>query len=220
MDKSFRFLWQFSAPNVAVLVSFAAIVTVGTHLTGGGHDLDNMFATYFGLFPLMSLMILFILSFALCTSNLEMAVSFGARRRDFFWAIQEIMLMYALVVWALQAILSRIPDFLGWQELERWDLLLGNSMNIFTYMLMAMTVFVMGCVCGLVYVRSRLWGAIVVLVFVTLGIISVVMTLLTANHWNTGVWGDLPWLLTVAFVVVFVACEVFLWRFVGRYCVR
>ena len=220
MEKSFRFLWQFSAPNLAVLVGFAAVVTVGAHLTSGGYDLNNMFATYFGMFPLMSLMILFMFSLALCTSNLDMAVSFGARRRDFFWAIQAIMLLYALVVWVLQAIMSRLPAILGWQGLERWELLLGNGMNPFTYLLMAMTVFAMGCVCGLVYVRSRLWGTIVLLVFVVLGVSSVVVTLFTADHRHTGVWGDLPWLLTVGFVVVFAACEAFLWRFVNRYCVR
>lgn len=220
MDRSFRFLWQFSAPNIGVLAGFAAIVTVGTHLTGGRHDLDNMFATYFGMFPLMSLMILFMLSYALCTSNLELAVSFGAQRRDFFWALQEMMLVYALVVWGLQAVMSRLPDLLGWQGQEHWDLLLGQNMDIFTYMLMAMTVFAMGCVCGLVFVRSRLWGTVVMLAFVLIGVATVVMQLFTVNHRHTGLWGDLPWILTAALVVILVGCEVFLWRYIRRYCVR
>lgn len=73
---------------------FAVLVVVGCYATGCPVGQSNLFATYYGAFPLVTLFVLFLFAFSLCTSNLNLGLSFGARRRDFFWAVQGVLVVY------------------------------------------------------------------------------------------------------------------------------
>ena len=90
MVKSFRFLLSYSWVNLGAVFGFAAIVIVGCYITGvpGNPNVGNLFETYYAMFPTMILLCLFLYAFAMCTNNLNMGLSMGARRKDFFWAIQ------------------------------------------------------------------------------------------------------------------------------------
>ena len=125
MVKSFKYLLQFAWINLGAILGFAAIVIAGAYLTGVPQGANNLFRTYFGTFPLLTLIMLFLFSYALCTSNLNLALSFGARRRDFFFAIQGVLLLYAGVCWALQAVMSAIPDLFAWTSVDRWSFLMS-----------------------------------------------------------------------------------------------
>lgn len=225
MKRAFRYFGLTVSFNVLVLCGLAVVVTLGTIYFSGGDAAAqemhrNMFSSYFGLFPLMSIIILFILSFNLCTVDLQVAVSFGARRRDFFLGLQGALLIYSFVIWGLQAVMSRIPALLEWSDLDRWNMLMGNGMGIGTYLLMVMAVLSMGCLCGLVFTRSKVWGVVVLCAVVIVGIIAVVVQMFTAFNRDTQIWGDLPWILTAVFGLILLAAEAGIWKFIKGYCVR
>lgn len=221
MLKSTRFLLQFVWINVAVLLGTAAAIVIGAMATGVPNGADNPFRTYLSAFPLMELIILFIYSFALCTSNLNLALSFGARRRDFFWAIQGAMLVYTLVCWGIQQVLSLIPGAFGWSNLDRWDTMLSlGGQPMWLFPLACLTILAMGCLCGLVFVRSKLWGTVILISAMLVGMAATVLLMITADMARVGLWGDLPLLLAVGMAVVAVVCEVLIRRTVFRYMAR
>lgn len=222
MKRTFRYLWQSLSFNLLVLLGLAAVLTVGAVLSGAGtEDVGrNPFGTYFGMFPFMSILILFILSFNLCTVDLQIAVSFGARRRDFFLGLQGALLAYSVSVWGLQSVMSRVPEIMGWSDLEHWQMLLGNGMGFGEYLLMIMAILAMGCLCGLLYTRSKVWSVVVLLLVVVIGIVAVFFQMMTALQHDSRIWGDLPMILRIGFGVVLAVAEAGLWNFIKEYCVR
>lgn len=220
MLKSFKFLFQFAWVNLGAILGFAVIVIAGAYVTGVPQGANNIFRTYFGTFPLMCLLILFILSFSLCTSNLNLALSFGAKRRDFFWAIQGNLLLYTGACWVLQAVMSAIPHRFGWTSVDRWSFLMSlGGLTNWQYPLACLTILCLGCLCGLLYARSKVWG-IVVMVITCLGGIAATMLLLIASDFLYGMWGSLPAILVLSAAVIIAVCEGLIWRTVSRYTVR
>ena len=221
MVKSFKYLLQFAWINLGAILGFAAIVIAGAYLTGVPQGANNLFRTYFGTFPLMTLIMLFLFSYALCTSNLNLALSFGARRRDFFFAIQGVLLLYAGVCWALQAVMSAIPDLFGWTSVDRWSFLMSlGGLTNWQYPLACLTIMTLGCLCGLLYVRSKGWGVLVMVVTI-LGGIAATMVLLIFSDSQPGTPGALTaTILTCGSVGVIAVCELLIWRTVHRFVVR
>ncbi|MDY3905577.1 MAG: hypothetical protein SOZ47_02095 [Lawsonibacter sp.] len=221
MVKSFKYLLQFAWINLGAILGFAAIVIAGAYLTGVPQGANNLFRTYFGTFPLLTLIMLFLFSYALCTSNLNLALSFGARRRDFFFAIQGVLLLYAGVCWALQAVMSAIPDLFGWTSVDRWSFLMSlGGLTNWQYPLACLTIMTLGCLCGLLYVRSKGWGVLVMVVTI-LGGIAATMVLLIFSDSQPGTPGALTaTILTCGSVGVIAVCELLIWRTVHRFVVR
>ena len=220
MIKSFRFLLQFAWINLATILGFAAIVTLGSYATGVPQGTENIFRTYYGSFPMMCLIILFIYAFALCTSNLNLALSFGARRRDFFWAIQAILLVYTGVCWALQMVMSAIPTLFGWISLERWNTMLSlGGQPLWLYPLFCLFILGLGCLCGLVFTRSKVWGTVLLIAAMLLAIAGTVVLMLSADF-GSGRWGQLPLFLAIGLIAVFAVCDGLIGRTVRRFMVR
>lgn len=221
MVKSFKYLLQFAWINLGAILGFAAIVIAGAYLTGVPQGANNLFRTYFGTFPLLTLIMLFLFSYALCTSNLNLALSFGARRRDFFFAIQGVLLLYAGVCWALQAVMSAIPDLFAWTSVDRWSFLMSlGGLTNWQYPLACLAIMTLGCLCGLLYVRSRVWGG-VVMIFTMLGGVAATMVLLIFSDSQPGTPGALTaTILTCGSVGVIAVCELLIWRTVHRFVVR
>jgi len=221
MVKSFRFLLQNARVYLGVLSAFAAILTAGAFLSGVPKGAENMFATYYGLFPLMCIMCLFIFSFAVCTSDLQLAVSFGARRRDYFKAIHLYILLNVVVCSGIQAVMAWIPQATHWANLDTTLSLLSLGGGAFwVFPLLCLTMQIIGGMCGLVMLRSRLLGALIMAVLMVVGITAVVILMLEANHNSFRLWGDLPPILLALLVVGAAVGEVVLWRKISLFCVK
>ena len=221
MVKSFKYLFQFAWVNLAATLAFAAVVIVGSCLTGVPQGANNIFRTYFGCFPLIILLMMFLFAFALCTSNLNLALSFGARRRDYFFSLQLVLLLYAGVSWVIQAAMSAIPDLFAWTSVDRWSFLMSlGGLTNWRYPLACLTIMVLGCLCGLLYVRSRVWGG-VVMILTMLGGVVATMVLLIFSDSQPGSPGALTAaILTYGAVAVIVVSELLIWRTVNRCIVR
>lgn len=221
MLKSFRFLLQFAWVNLGAVLGFAAVVTAGSFLTGVPNGAQNIFETYFSTLPLVVLIILFIFAFSLCTSNLNLALSLGARRRDFFLAVQGILLLYTGVCWLLQIAVSAIPVLFHWSRPERWSILTAlRGPNLFSYPLLCLAVLLAGCVCGLIFTRSKAAGVIIVFAAAVLGVFGVTFLFVTSDTWGEAHLGVLPVVLTAGAVAVIGVSEGFLWRTISRYAVK
>ncbi len=231
MGKSVRFLLQFTWVNLGAIFGFAAIIIAGCYATGIPHDLDtsNLFETYYSMFPTMILLCLFLYAFSLCTNNLNLGLSMGARRRDFFWAIQGNMAFYAVICWGLQLFMSAFPALANWEVRERWELLNLFGGRVWVFPLVCMALMVLGCLSGLVMVKSKIAGTILVTVSIFVMIFATVFMMLSAD---TGVmdylldtewgwpWTTLPKAMLAVLAAGAVGGELLIWRVIQRYVVR
>ena len=231
MEKSFRFLLSFAWVNVGAIFGFAAIVIAGCYATGVPGDIDtsNLFETYYVMFPTMILLMVFLYAFALCTNNLNLGLSMGARRTDFFWALQGIMAFYAVVCWALQLFMTAFPAVANWEVRERWALLDLFGGRVWAFPLVCMVLMVLGCLSGLVMVKSKRLGSILVTVSILVMVFVTIFMILSAD---TGVidtlldseWGWFFAVLPKAGAAVLAAGavggELLIWRVIQRYVVR
>ncbi len=227
MVRSFRFLLNFAWVNLGAIIGFAAIVIGGCYATGVPNDprAGNLFETYYAMFPTMILLCLFLYAFALCTNNLNLGLSMGARRGDFFWAIQGIMVFYSLICWVLQWFMSAFPAIANWEVRERFSLLSTYSAQLWIYPMLCMVVLVLGCLSGLLIVKSKVLGTIVLILSIFLMIGVTVMMLLSTDmsfrdFFFRSYWNNLPKILAGVLAVSFVGGEFLIWRTVQRYVVR
>lgn len=228
MVKSFRFLLQFAWINLAAVLGFAAIVIVGCYATGVPRGTNNLFGVYFRAFPLMSLYMIYMFGLALCTSNLNLGLSFGAKRRDFFWAMQGVVVSYAGVFWLLQVFMSALPRLGSWNDYNGlW--IVGGIAWQGVFPLLCLAVILLGCLSGLAMVRSKVAGIVLIVaavLFLLVGtiILSVLADLklwnfLSTGEWS-GLWNCLPFALLGAAVLIVLVSEAIIWRTVGRFMVR
>lgn len=221
MAKSLRFLLQSAKVNLSILAAFAGVLAAGAFATGVPAGADNRFSTYYGLFPLMSVMCLFLFAFAHCTSNLQLALSFGARRRDYFLALQGYMGFSALVCSILQAILAWIPQATNWVNSEVMiSLLTLGSKAFWVFPFLCLTVQCIGGMVGLLFFRSRILGALILVFFMTFAIAATVVIMLEANHQDFLLLGDLPAILSALLTAGAVAGEWVMWRKISHFAVK
>lgn len=231
MGRSFRFLLNFAWYNLAAIFGFAAIVIAGCYLSGVPNDAENgnLFETYYAMFPTMLLLILFLYAFALCTNNLNLGLSMGARRTDFFWALQGIMAFYAVVCWALQLFMSAFPAIANWEVRDRWALLDLFGGRVWVFPLVCLVLMVLGCLSGMVMVKNKIIGSIVVTlsvlvmvgvtIFMLLSADTNIMVFLLETEW-AWLWVALPKVMTAVLAVGAAGGELLIWRTIQRYIVR
>ena len=231
MGRSFRFLLNFAWYNLAAIFGFAAIVIAGCYLTGvpRNAEIGNLFETYYAMFPTMILLILFLYAFALCTNNLNLGLSMGARRTDFFWALQGIMAFYAVICWALQLFMSAFPAIANWEVRDRWALLDLFGGRVWVFPLVCLVLMVLGCLSGLVVVKNKILGFILVTVSVIIMVVVTIFMLLFTDAMMTEpfqeaglgwVFTVLPRVMTAVLAVGAVGGELLIWRTIHRYIVR
>ena len=231
MVKSFRFLLSYSWVNLGAIFGFAAIVIAGCYVTGvpGDPNAGNLFETYYAMFPTMILLCLFLYAFAMCTNNLNLGLSMGARRRDFFWAIQGNMAFYAVVCWGLQLFMSAFPALANWEIRGKWALLDLFDGRVWAFPLVCMVLMVLGCLSGMVVVKNKVLGAILVTlsVFVMIGVTvfmilsadTGIMDYLVETEWGW-LWTTLPRMMIAVLAAGAVAGEFLIWKVIQRYVVR
>lgn len=231
MGRSFRFLLNFAWTNLGAIFGFAAIVIAGCYATGVPNNAENgnLFETYYAMFPTMILLCLFLYAFALCTNNLNLGLSMGARRTDFFWALQGIMAFYAVVCWALQLFMSAFPALANWEVRERWILLNLFGGKVWVFPLVCFVLMVLGCLSGLVMVKNKIIGTILVTlsvlvmtgvtIFMLLSADTNIMDALLETQWAR-LWISLPKVMIAVLAVGAVGGEFLIWRTIQRYIVR
>ena len=221
MYQCFRFLFHSVWTSLGCVLAFAAVVIAGAFATGVPDGATNLFETYFAALPITVLMILIILSFNRCAGSLNLALSLGARRRDYFVALQGALVAYAGACWLLQIAVSLIPTAFSWANPERWTILTAlRGPHLWSYPLLCLAVLAVGCACGMVFTRSRVLGGIILAVSICLGIFGTLFLYVTSGTWGEANLGVLPVVLTAGAVGVAGASEGFMWRAISRCTVK
>ena len=173
---------------------------------------------YYGMYPFMYLLIIFIVNFGWCTANLNLALSYGCRRRDFFRGIHLQILIYTLFGFGLNQIMLAIPRLGGWVN----DDLILMSLFHFSfpfYALLTAALVLLGCMLGPLYMRSKIIAAVLMVIIMLSGTASVVaLMFLSDDPHHT--WGILPSILTGVLILVCLISEFLLYRFVHKATVR
>ena len=217
MTRCFRFLVRFSLTNLAIFAAVAAVILAGAFVTGVPAGSSNLFSTYFDSFPALALFILFMLGFSM-TSVLTLALNFGATRNALFAATQGVLAVYAVGGWAISALFSALPVWLGWPREGAATALLLNASPAF--LASAAAAAVLGLLSGVMMVRNRVVGGVIIILAMLLMMVGVFWLVITGGSFSGGMWGDLPWLLPLALGLAAVAADVFLYRFLKHYVVR
>lgn len=116
MRKEFRFLLQSARINLALVAGYAAVLTLGAILFPAPEGERNLFYNYFISAPITVSFILFIMSFSMGANNLNISLTLGGRRRDYFWALQPVLALYVGTSWAIQLLMSAVPKALRWTD--------------------------------------------------------------------------------------------------------
>lgn len=231
MVKSFRFLLNFALVNLAGIFGFIAVVIAGCYITDRTDRIvySGLFANYYVMLPTFILLCLFLYAMALCTNNLNLGLSMGARRVDFFWAIQGIILFYTAVGWALEWVLSVFPAAAGWAERDQWAVMAAYSGKIWIFPLLCVTLLMLGCLLGLLMVRHRVLSTIILTLsviiitgstmFMLLSAQTNITVFLTGRGWDW-LFTTLPKILPVALTALAAGGELLMWRAIRNYTVR
>ena len=231
MVKSFRFLFNFAGINLAAIFSFIAAVIVGCYAAGvpGSAFRGSLFATYYTMLPTFILLCLFLYAMSLCTTNLNLGLSMGARRKDFFWAVQGIILFYTAVGWALEWLLSVLPAAAHWTVRDQWTALAAYRDRPWIYPLLCITLLVLGCLLGPLMVRHRVLAAIIMALstfiimgstmFMLLSAQTNITVFLTGDGWRW-LFTTLPRILPIILSALAAGGEFLMWRTIQNYTVR
>lgn len=228
MGKNIRFLFRFAWVHLGTVVGFAALDVVGCYATGVPGGAENLFRNYFTAMPLMASFLLFIYGCSLCTSSLNLALSMGARRRDFFVAVQAIMILYTVVTWGIVWAVGMLPRLGDWDQPGRF-LAASAWTGGAAFPVVCFAALVLGCLSGLVMARSRGWGVVIMVVATLILMLGTLLMMIfgDADLWSflsetawSGLWGALPGILMAVLLFSIVAGEVVIWRHIGRFTVR
>lgn len=214
MIRTVRFLWRFSWPNWCILGSAVLVILAGALWTGVPEGRDNLFSSYFMVFPMLIPMMLMVFSFALCATFLDIALSFGARRRDFLLALQGILLLDVLVGCGLAWGMAAVPQAMHWasdNQVFSVHAFLSWAGGLYPLIIFGETA--LGCAAGLLMARSKVLGTVLVLF----------STLVSMGFFILNVFGALTqppgWLWTAAAALctaIAAGSEAVLWRNIRR----
>lgn len=216
MTRCFRFLLRFSLINLAVFAAAAAVIMGGAFVTDVPSGNTNLFSTYFDGFPALSLFILFMMAFSM-TSTLTLALNFGATRKALFVALQG---CWPSTPWAAGPSQLSFPSFRcgsAGPGRAATVLMLNTSP---AFLAAAAAAAVLGVLSGVMMIRSRVIGSIVIILAMLLMMAGTFWLVITGGAFSGGMWGDLPWLLPLALGLAAVAADVFLYRYLKGYVVR
>lgn len=223
MAKALNYLLVTNWAAIVFLPAAAGVILLLCILSGVPGGADNLFSTYFASMPMLLIIVLFVFGCSLSSSTLHVALSLGCRRRDYFLALQGIVVIYAAVAWAVHLILCRLPALLPWIASFQTMARMLNT-RFWLYPLLALGMTFLGCLCGLVFTRSR---RVAVLLYVLSFGVMIGVTTSLAIAWMGESNGEIPsaqspFMIAAAAITVgiVILAEVLLWRFIRRYCVK
>lgn len=195
---------MFNAPNYPMALGFAGVILAGCYFTGVPTEGRGLFYGYFNMFPSMLMMVALFTGTALCTSSLNHALSYGARRRDYFWGLQGIILLNTLVYCAMNAAFLALPELLNWHPDFN-----GTKFSP-TFPLAMVMVHAVGCAVGRLYTKSRGWASFITGLSIFLLILNPISDTILAFS-TKPIWGGFPIAGAALCLLITVICE--FWTF-------
>lgn len=222
MKRSFRYLLLNDRYALLPMLIFAAVIVGGNFLVGGRlerqHFFANLFVTYLNAWPLMCGVILGCLCIAIYSNYVNLALSMGARRRDFFWATQLNFLIYLGFAWVTQLVLDAFSAHFGWESMQMWGTT-APSRNLAMVPVLLMLMAGGSCL-GILLGKKPKLGIFVVVVSVFVFFLVLLAAILIGNDQRSNLWGSLPWLIPTVSAVLALVFDGVLWHFSQKTVVR
>jgi len=227
MLKSFRCLWRIHVlPTFAVIWGIMLALTV---IANGGVARMKVFrivgqsvgTTYFGMYSIMMLMVLLIVSSSLGTAYFQLALSHGARRKDYCLALHAVFAVYALGLLLMRTVMCALPDILDWPFEIMWEgmLTIGN-MSAWCYALIAFTAAVLGCAIGMLATHSKALGTVIYIVLILAMLAAVVFVMVMFNHYDRYFGSRYSLQIAAVCVLLIIGAEWYLLRTVRTVTVK
>ena len=134
-----------------------------------------------------------------------------------------------LVCWLLQLFMSAFPAIANWEVRDRWALLDLFGGQVWVFPLVCLVLMVLGCLSGMVMVKNKIIGTILVTlsilvmmgvtVFMLLSADTNIMVFLLETEW-AWLWVALPKVMIAVLAMGAVGGELLIWRTIQRYIVR
>ena len=223
MIRSFRYQMLSAAGNLGAYLIFAAVVTAGYVLVDASRGESGFFTTYFSMFPFMGLLLLFIFGYGMCTLTLSTALSFGDRRRTYFWALQGAVAAHAAAAWLVSAAMSLLPARILPQDATVLTPLLTGLQSLAlspAFPMLVWAVMCFGCVVGLLTQRSRVVGTVVMVAAMLIGLIGGTAALIMQDEWSGAGRPGVNLTLAAVCLIIIALSEAFLWRSIRRHVVK
>ncbi len=151
MSQMLRFHGQSQLQNLGVMTLILAVVFVAGHLFGQ----YTLVSTYYGIVPFIVVLLSLIVASATATSQLTVAVSMGGSRREYFWSLHLLPLVYTVYGVAITLFFRHLrPDHLGLSVIMQVGVL---WVALATYV-----AFYLGTGMGILTVKHPLWGVAIV----------------------------------------------------------
>ena len=222
MKRSFRYLLLNDYYTFLAMLTFAAIILVGNFLVGGQlegqHFFANLFVAYLNAWPLMCALILAGVCATIHSGYASIAISMGARRRDFFWANQLNFLVYLVFSWVTQLVLDTFSDHFGWDSMGLWGTIPpSRNLTLIPVLLLMMTA---GSCLGILLSRKPKLGILVSTIGVLLCIAVLIAVMFIGGSEQPDAWGNLPWLIPAISAILALVFDGILWHFSRKIVVR
>ena len=161
MKQAIRGLGVFLLPRTAALLGLTGGFGLLAILTGAFRgDASRSPAWLMGSYPILLLLVLFFSAWALGGPVLNLLLSMGCRRRDYWLAGEWIFLFLSLLAWLLWHIVLALPSWLGgtYSDQLRLQLDLGGQLSQQMFLFSCFAAPPAGAAAGVLSSDSRFLG--------------------------------------------------------------
>ena len=214
MKRSIRFGLQNLKLQIPSMIGMGAMLTLFAIMSGG----KGFFYSYYGMLPSLLLFLSAMFGVAFTTTQLNIALSFGELRRNYFKMVQVQTAVVSISCGVIFFLCREIPLWLGMES--------GNTMiNKISIPMLAGCVavlYLVGGVTGVAYQRGNLLVKIVTTVSAfILSFISILMPIFAdIVRKSDTVWGQVFIAIAAVAVAIALICEGILWWHIKSVNVR
>ena len=199
MTRGLRYFCMAGKMNLAVAVGvFISLSFIG--MIPNFSDLGDGIGMAIAVFALM-------IGIGVATAQMNIVLSMGETRKNYFVGIQCSILTHAIVLSLLNECISMISP-------ENYIFNIPFWFGMIYYG----TLYLFGVIAGVILIQKRIWANILFFLFAWFGWMASIFIMV---GWDTDTnWGHLPIVLAGIVAIMICIAQWYLWRHVKNFCVR
>lgn len=198
--------------TMAILLVFGVGTLAATAVTGRA---EGIFYTYYRMYPALGLFVVFIYGTSNTSNFVNTALSMGVTRREFFGAVQLLILLTTVLVEAVAVLVVLVPNWAGLHWIEPpLSLRALPTLAVLSILCQEMA-GAMGFLAG----KSRwLMGLVVALAALLLGVVTFLFMM--ATHTGSAVWSGWGSAVLAGLLAAALALGGLFWLLLSKHVVR
>ncbi len=151
MSPHLRFHAVTQTQNIGVMTAILSLVFAVGHI----FPENILVSTYYGVVPFMVIMLSLITASATTTSQLTIAISMGDNRRDYFWSLQPLPLVYTLYGVGVTLLFQNFAP-------ANQGINLFSNLDVLWIALITYVAFFVGTAMGILTTKHPFWGVAII----------------------------------------------------------